>query len=79
VTAVGAGVAASLGALSKEMLALYLNERRRRKRIEKAPLSRQPLQVADHYAAENKPSPPYEAPPQDLGTTDQVNELGPRY
>lgn len=74
-TAVGAGVGASLGAVSLAMLALYLNERRRRKRIENSALAKQPV---DHYATENKPSPPYEPPPQELGT-ERLHEMGSRY
>lgn len=76
--AVGAGVGASLGALSLAMLALFLNERRRRKNIERTAMGR-PVENVDHYAAETKPSPQFTALPQELGDTGRPNELGPSY
>ena len=78
----GAGVGASLGALSLAILVLYLNERRRRKRIERSALGmgKQHGEIPDHYAMGDKATstPPYEQAPQEL-ESERLNELGPRY
>jgi hypothetical protein len=62
VAAVGAGARTSLAALSLTILILFVNERRRRKRIERAAEMEKPMRRRDHYAAENTPSPSHKAP-----------------
>ena len=57
VTAVGAGVGVSLGALFLVMLVLLWNERRRRKKAERAATVERVMVAVDHYAAERKPEP----------------------
>lgn len=75
VAAVGAGVGASLGALSLAMLALFLNERRKRKRIERVTTVERNVATADYYAVENKA----DLLPQEMGESERQNELGPSY
>lgn len=63
VVAVGAGVGASLGALSLAMLALFLNERRRRM----AERGTTAVGAPDRYVTENKQSLPYDTPLHEIG------------
>jgi hypothetical protein len=55
------------------MLVLFLNERRRRKKVERAATVERVMGAVDHYATERKPE------PQELGIDERLNELGPRY
>ena len=78
VAAVGAGVGASLGALSLTMLVMYLNERRRRKKVQRT-MAETPMGAGTiDYYVERKSSQLYNHP-QELGANEPLRELGPRY